>query len=112
MFKADFFKNILQMKKRTIAIIAAILLISVSGGVLAKYIYTKNGGSLFSAKEFYFTSDLLTEDGAKYVLNSTASEVSFTLGNFGDKLRYSQDNIKYEVSVVEKNGGTDHEIQF
>ena len=74
------------------------------GGVLAKYVYDSGGMNLFSAKEFYFTSNLLTENTAKYVLNSTTTEVSFTLGNNADKLRFSQDDIKYEIAVECKSG--------
>lgn len=74
------------------------------GGVAAKYVRENGGRNIFAAKEFYFTSNLLTTDGAEYRLNSDATSVSFTLGNNADKLRFAEDDIAYEVRV--NNGAT------
>ncbi|MBQ7035664.1 MAG: hypothetical protein IJN34_08010 [Clostridia bacterium] len=112
MFKTDHKKIPTPIQKCVLIVLAAILLISVFGGVYAKYIHGNSGSNLFGAKEFYFTSNLLKEDAAKYVLNSNAKEVSFTLGNHEDKLRFSRDTIQYEVSVEEKDRGTAPEIQY
>ena len=95
-----------HIQKRNIIIIAVVLLLIMAGSVFAKYIFNTGGRNLLSAKEFYFTSNLLTEDKAKYVLNSTSTEISFTLGNNADKLRYSQDDIQYSIAVESKNGGS------
>ena len=81
-----------------------VVLLFTVGGVFAKYIYNSGGMGLLSAKEFYFTSNLLTENTAKYVLNSKTTQISFTLGNNADKLRFSQDNIKYSITVECKSG--------
>lgn len=94
-----------HIRKRTIIITLLIVLLFTVGGVFAKYIYNSGGMGLLSAKEFYFTSNLLTENTAKYVLNSKTTEISFTLGNNADKLRFSQDNIKYSITVECKKGG-------
>ena len=94
-----------HIRKRTIIITVLIVLLFTVGGVFAKYIYNSGGMGLLSAKEFYFTSNLLTENTAKYVLNSKTTEISFTLGNNADKLRFSQDNIKYSITVECKKGG-------
>lgn len=75
------------------------VLFTLSGGVFAKYIYENDGRNLFSAKEFYFTSDFLKENVETYVLNSEATEIVFKIGNNKDKLRFSQDNIEYTISV-------------
>lgn len=93
-----------HIRKRTIIITVLIVLLFTVGGVFAKYIYNSGGMGLLSAKEFYFTSNLLTENTAKYVLNSKTTEISFTLGNNADKLRFSQDNIKYSITVGCKSG--------
>ncbi len=95
-----------HIQKRNIIIIAVVLLLIMAGSVFAKYIFNTGGRNLLSAKEFYFTSNLLTEDKAKYVLNSTSTEISFTLENNADKLRYSQDDIQYSIAVESKNGGS------
>ncbi|MBE6788556.1 MAG: hypothetical protein E7539_02720 [Ruminococcaceae bacterium] len=97
--------KITHIKKGTAVIIAVIILIALIGGVFAKYIYDTAGGNLLSAKEFYFTSNLLKEETGKYVLNSTTTEVSFTLGNNADKLRFSEVDITYNVSIECENGG-------
>jgi hypothetical protein len=99
-----------QNKKPSVRIgmiltIAAVLLIIGIGGVFAKYIHDAGGGMLLSAREFYFTSNLLQEETKKYILNSTATEVSFTLGNYADNLRVSEMDIAYTVTVKTKSGG-------
>ena len=83
-----------------LAVLFCSLLLITVGGVLAKYVQSSEGKNLVSAKEFYFTSDLLGEPLKEYVLNATSFEVTFTLGNCADKLRFSQDNIRYSVSVT------------
>ena len=98
------------VRKQTIIVIGAIIALFAIGGVLAKYIYDNAGRNLLSAKAFYFTSDLLKDKTEKYILNSAATEVSFTLGNNADKLRVSEVDIQYTVSVTTKNGGAIPEI--
>ncbi|MBE6642445.1 MAG: hypothetical protein E7615_02185 [Ruminococcaceae bacterium] len=97
-----------HIKKRTVIIAAVTVLLLTVGGVFAKYIYNTDGMNVVSAKEFYFTSNLLAEGNQKYVLNpnpdTETANISFTLGNNADKLRFSQDNISYSVTVETKNG--------
>jgi len=85
-----------------IAVAASILLL-ILGSVLAKYVWNKSNDHLMSAKEFYFTSDLLTTDTKKYVLNSNTDKISFTLGNNADELRFSDDDITYTVTIKFKD---------
>lgn len=104
MYKGKYEHKHSHIRKRTIIITVLIVLLFTVGGVFAKYIYNSGGMGLLSAKEFYFTSNLLTENTAKYVLNSQTTEISFALGNNADKLRFSQDNIKYSITVGCKSG--------
>lgn len=104
MYKGKYEHKHSHIRKRTIIITVLIVLLFTVGGVFAKYIYNSGGMGLLSAKEFYFTSNLLTENTAKYVLNSKTTEISFTLGNNADKLRFSQDDIKYSITVGCKSG--------
>ena len=104
MYKGKYEHKHSHIRKRTIIITVLIVLLFTVGGVFAKYIYNSGGMGLLSAKEFYFTSNLLTENTAKYVLNSQTTEISFALGNNADKLRFSQDNIKYSITVECKSG--------
>ena len=80
------------------------------GGIVAKYTYQKDDENVVAAKVFYFSSNLLTEGGQEYVLNSEATSVSFTLGNNEDEVRYSDDDIKYTVSVTLQNK-TDGDVE-
>ena len=105
MYKGKYEHKHSHIRKRTIIITVLVVLLFTVGGVFAKYIYNSGGMGLLSAKEFYFTSNLLTENTAKYVLNSKTTEISFTLGNNADKLRFSQDDIKYSITVGCKKGG-------
>ena len=104
MYKGKYEHKHSHIRKRTIIITLLIVLLFTVGGVFAKYIDNSGGMGLLSAKEFYFTSNLLTENTAKYVLNSKTTEISFTLGNNADKLRFSQDDIKYSITVGCKSG--------
>ena len=104
MYKGKYEHKHSHIRKRTIIITVLVVLLFTVGGVFAKYIYNSGGMGLLSSKEFYFTSNLLTENTAKYVLNSKTTEISFTLGNNADKLRFSQDNIKYSITVECKSG--------
>ena len=104
MYKGKYRKRHSHIRKRTVILSVLLVLLLAVGGVFAKYVYDSGGMNLLSAKEFYFTSNLLTENTAKYVLNSTTTEISFTLGNNADKLRFSQDDIKYEITVECKSG--------
>lgn len=78
--------------------------------VSAKYIKentTKNNSA--TAKEFYFTSDLL--DGKQHEItptenNGKMANVTIRLKNHIDDLRYSETEIKYKVSVTEKDAET------
>lgn len=70
--------------------------------VAAKYIAEKSSDGSVRANNFYFTSNLL--DGKKHTLAPGSTSITFTLGNHEDDLRYSEMDIKYEVTV--NNGAT------
>lgn len=80
--------------------VLALILVGASvWGVSAKYIQQREQDLLAEARMFYFTSDLLKEEGADYVLNPDTTSVTFTLRNHIDELRYSDDEIQYDVYV-------------
>lgn len=98
-------------KKRSnrFGLYALVLLIVVlglgsTGGAVAKYVQEHQGNGSLAAKEFYFTSNLLTDKGANYTLNSGITSVSFTLGNNADDLRFADDDIAYAIEVSLENG--------
>lgn len=112
MYKGKYEKRHSHIRKRTIIFTVLLVLLLTVGGVFAKYVYNNDGINLLSAKEFYFTSNLLTENTAKYVLNSSTTEVSFTLGNNVDKLRFSKDDIKYSITVACKTGSNEPTLVY
>ena len=78
---------------------AAVALLIGVGVVSAKYIAQKQDEDMLRAKIFYFTSNLLREGGAHYVLNAKATEIPLTLGNNLDEIRCAEDNISYTITV-------------
>lgn len=90
--------------------LAAVLLV-FNGYTAAKYYETREVEKrpVYAAQEFYFESDLLSETGSKYTLQSGVDTISFTLRNYADELRSSDCEISYEVTLSsssEKKQGT------
>lgn len=97
-----------KMNVKKLAVIASVIailigIIALIGRIDAKYTNQKETEQLVSAKEFYFTSNLLTEKGSQYKLNSNSKSISFTLQNNFDELRFSEEDIEYTVTVEMKN---------
>ncbi len=85
----------------TIAVVLSLCALMV-GMLVAKYFNEKTSDGLVKAYNFYFTSNLL--DGKEHTLAPGSTEITFTLGNHEDDLRYSEVEITYEVTV--NNGAT------
>lgn len=84
---------------------ACILLLALLvGTVIARYQRELSYDGSVNASEFYFTSDFL--DGGVHTLSSGSTEVTFSLGNHADALRFSEVDIAYEVTVTRTDGGT------
>lgn len=95
----DKFYSAVKRYRIVLIVAAAVVLLLGIGGVSAKYITEKQSEDILRAKNFYFTSNLLKEGGASYVLNSNATAISFTLGNNIDDIRFAEDNINYTVTI-------------
>ncbi len=74
-----------------------VLLVILVGAVIGRYQRQLGSGGHVLAKEFYFTSDFL--DGSTHFLAPGSNEVTFTLGNHADELRFSEVEIQYKVTV-------------
>jgi len=85
----------------TIAVVLSLCTLTV-GLLVAKYLNARKSDGLVTAKNFYFTSNLL--DGKEHTLTPGCTSFTFTLGNHEDDLRYSEVDISYEVTV--DNGAT------
>lgn len=90
-------------------LLIAILISASVWGVSARYIQQREQDILAKAKMFYFTSNLLTEEeDTHYTLNPGTTSVEITLKNHVDSLRFSEDDIQYNIYVNDaKQGGTE-----
>lgn len=111
-------------RKRTILVLAVILILSVTVVVMAKYLRSFEPVSgIMTSDKFYFTTDLLGDStmvdssgenpGSGYVYEDVqegtwnlygggAHEITFELRNYYDDLRITQGQISYTVSVEAK----------
>lgn len=81
-----------------------VLLVLLIGAVIGRYQRQLHSDVSVRAKEFYFTSDFL--DGETHTLAPGSTEVTFTLSNHADELRFSEVDIDYTVTVnVEQAAG-------
>ncbi len=94
------------------ALAACLVLFAVLiGAAIGRYQTQLQSDGSVKAKEFYFTSDFL--DGGIHTLAAPtpgpgnapgSTEVSFTLGNHADALRFSEVEIDYTVTVDPPSG--------
>ncbi|MCD8364564.1 MAG: hypothetical protein LUC83_01885 [Clostridiales bacterium] len=87
-----------------VAAVAAVLVISAlqGNGLFAKYTTGQTNNEKAEAAAFYFGSNLLKEesDGATYTYPADETDISFTIYNYEDDLRYSECDITYEVTLT------------
>lgn len=87
---------------------ALALLLSTAGVTLAKYISSRQNTGAAVAKPFYFSSDKLAEDLPHYRIDppgsGTTVTLTFTLSNYVDDLRRTEETIAYTYKAV---SGTD-----
>ena len=81
------------------------IIITISTSAYALYIRSNSFSGVVSSDEYYFESNLLTESGSTYELNSGTTKVSFEVYNYLDELRFSDEDIA--VSVTTSKGNVD-----
>ncbi len=76
------------------------------GGTVAKYVQERNEDLIYQAKNFYFESDLLSDntDPAAYTYDVGNDTIVFELSNNIDDLRHSEVDINYTVSITDVQG--------
>ncbi len=84
--------------------VSLVLLVVLISTAVGRYQHELSSEGSVRAKEFYFTSDFL--DGKTHTLAPGSTEVSFTLGNHADELRFSEVDIDYVVTVDPADGVT------
>ena len=96
-------KNTIVGRNKTIVFLVLFCtVIGMMAIVAAKYIRETNTSNGVIAKEFYFSSDILSEDGKTTTLSPTNGKASidFKLMNHADELRYADVEISYEIKVT------------
>jgi hypothetical protein len=73
----------------------------------AKYIHENDGDKVAIADKFYFCSDLLG-NGLVHTYAAGTEEITFTVGNHADQLRYSELPVYYTITVEEKTSVTEN----
>ena len=100
--------NKIRRKRQRAALMlitAAGIMLSLAGIAAARYMKQESQSGVVEAQTFYFTSDLLKEDGgtAAYFIDPMAQSFTIELYNFADSERVTSADITYRVSVT---GGT------
>lgn len=82
---------------------AAMVLLSFAGFTAARYMLKQEKKGVAAPQSFYFTSDLLREDGAAYGLSDWGAGIPIRLRNYEDALRVTQGTISYTVAYATDN---------
>lgn len=99
-------KSLLSEKPFWIASVCVLLLTSliISGALLAKYVHSNRSDIVAGSPNFYFNSDYLTENPitnpTTYYLKSDTESITFTLTNYDDELRFSDDDVAFSLTVT------------
>lgn len=93
-------------KKRIMAIVIALILgifITYNIPSMAKFVTNKISSYFIKSKDFYFTSDLLTENNTSYRISTWSGvgsfSVSFNLYSKDNELLYTESDITYTLNV-------------
>ena len=69
----------------------------------AKYVFDRTYDNYLLSKDFYFESNILSRVGNEYSTDdwdaSSVYDISFQLNNFIDDLRWTSENVPYNISV-------------
>lgn len=87
-------------------LILIIIPIIIIGTTVAKYVQKQNNDIVYQAKNFYFESDLLSDNTnpKSYTYQKGKNNISIILRNNIDSLRYSEVDIDYIVTISDIQG--------
>ena len=94
------------MKRKIIILICLLVIVSLFsvGKTFSKYFNTTKWDYSYNSKDFYFTSDYLSEEEKTFYFNSwNGSDITFNISNALNKDTYTSENITYEVSCISEN---------
>ena len=81
-------------------VIVAVMVALVAGGLYAKYATTKTSDSTTGSAAFYFNSDQLSAAGTSHELSADTTNLTITLRNSADDLRWADCDIQYAYEVT------------
>ena len=76
------------------------IIITISTSAYALYIRSNSFSGVVSSDQYYFESNLLTESGTTYELNSGTKSISFNVSNYLDNYRYSDEDITVTITTT------------
>ncbi len=91
------------MKRKMIVLIVLLAIVSLLsiGKTLSKYINTTKWDYSYNSKDFYFTSDYLSEEEKTFYFNSwDGNDITFNISNALNKDTFTNEDISYEVSCI------------
>ena len=92
------------MKKKFLIVYLILLTIIITMTVvLGKYLQELKNNTLYEAENFYFRSDLLSEDIKSYTLQRGVNKIVIHLYNSEDRFRYTKVDINYVVKLEKIN---------
>lgn len=98
-----------EKRKNHIFLISLIILCLITAYSFSKYVIQLSKMHIQRAKNFYFTSNILTEDKKTYELRDWNGKKIYTLeinlNNYDDEIRYTKDEIKYNFSAISSTPG-------
>ena len=94
-----------KVKRISFPMFVVSIALVIAGIAAAGYMMSNRQSGIISARNFYFTSDLLKEEseGAVYYIDSHADSFAIKLYNYDDPKRRTQADIEYRITV---DGGT------
>ena len=93
------------MKRKIMVLIVLLLIVSLIsiGKTYSKYINRTKWDYSYNSKDFYFTSDYLSEEEKSLIYNSwDGSDITFNISNALNEDTYSNEDITYEVTCISK----------
>lgn len=95
-------KNGKRLNKLKVSIVIILVIIAFTTTVFGRYIYNSVREAYFTAKQFYFSSDILTVNGSNYQYNNWGGvdvyPIEFDLYSYNNKLSKLDYDLDYTVT--------------
>lgn len=96
-----------KTKRLKVSIVVFLIVVAISISIFGRYIYNSAREAYLSAKQFYFTSDILTVNSAKYEYDNwdgiSTYPIEFELYSYNNKLAKLDYDLNYKVTCEPMN---------